>query len=183
MAQSPFVPKEELLVQLNKIISQQETGLLTILTEQSRSIFLRFSQGRLTRLRCRSGATGEAIQMLAESVMLKYSYAVAPEESEPELIPAENFLQLINPGGSVASTVRRTTVVSSAGPSVGDSIRLQMLEIAIDYMGVVAEMIVDEAFEADADVGKAIDYISNAIPDVNQSRAFRESALKYFSLI
>ena len=74
MAQSQFVPKAKLFDQLNDIISHRETGLLTILTENNRSIFLRFSQGKLTRLHCRSGEAGEAIQMLAESSMVKYTY-------------------------------------------------------------------------------------------------------------
>lgn len=183
MAQSQFVPKVKLFAQLNQIIDQHETGLLTILTDSDRSIFLRFSQGKLTRLHCRSGEAGEAIQMLAESAMVKYSYASAPEDSEPELMPADSFLQLIDPGGNASSAGNSATIVSSADPSVGDPIRMQMLEIATDYMGVVAEMIVDEAFDGNTDVGKAIDYIGNAIPDANQSKAFRRSALEHFSSI
>jgi hypothetical protein len=65
----------------------------------------------------------------------------------------------------------------------GDPVKAQMLEIATEYMGVVAEMIVDEAFENNSDVGKAIDYIGNAIPDANQSKAFRKDALAHFSSI
>ncbi|HMB72604.1 MAG TPA: hypothetical protein VKQ06_03460, partial [Gammaproteobacteria bacterium] len=70
MAQSQFVPKAQLFSQLNEIISTRGTGLLTILTESNRSIFLRFSRGKLTRLYCRSGEAGEAIQMLAEGSMV-----------------------------------------------------------------------------------------------------------------
>jgi hypothetical protein len=183
MAQSQFVPKVKLFAQLNEIISRQETGLLTILTDSDRSIFLRFSQGRLTRLHCRSGEAGEAIQMLAESAMVKYSYAAAPEDSEPELMPADSFMQLIDPGGDADFSRHSATIVSSADPSVSDPIKAQMLDIATDYMGIVAEMIVDEAFDGNADVGKAIDYIGNAIPDANQSKAFRRSALEHFSSI
>jgi hypothetical protein len=183
MAQSQFVPKEKLFAQLDEIFSQQETGLLTILTDGGRSIFLRFSQGRLTRLHCRSGDADEAIQMLAESAMVKYSYAVAPEDSEAELMPADSFLRLIDPGGNAPSSSPAATIVSGAKLSASDPIKRQMLEIATDYMGVVAEMIVDEAFEGNTDVGKAIDYIGNAIPDANQSAAFRRTALEHFSAI
>lgn len=183
MAQSQFVPKAKLFDQLNDIISHRETGLLTILTENNRSIFLRFSQGKLTRLHCRSGEAGEAIQMLAESSMVKYTYATAPEDSEPEFMPADSFLQLIDPGGDAVSTDHSGPIVSSAGMSMGDPVKAQMLEIATEYVGVVAEMIVDEAFEDNNDVGKAIDYIGNAIPDANQSKAFRKAALEHFSSI
>lgn len=178
-----FVPKEKLFEQLNLIIGQQETGLLTILTESNRSVFLRFSAGRLTRLHCRSGEAGEAIQMLAESAMVKYTYASAPADDEPEFMPADTFLQLIDPGGDGGPSAQSAPLISSGNTTVGDPVKAQMLEIATEYMGIVAEMIVDEAFDNDNDIGKAIDYISNAIPDANQSRAFRKAALEHFSSI
>ncbi len=183
MAQSQFVPKVKLFEQLSEIIEQQETGFLTILTDSNRSVLLRFSQGKLTRLHCRSKEAGEAIQVLAESVLVKYTYASAPEDDEPELMPAASFLQLIDPGGSTAAAGHPVPLVSGAGKYNGDPIKAQMLEIAIDYVGVVAEMIVDEAFEESNDVGKAIDYIGNTIPDANQSKAFRRAALEHFSAI
>ncbi len=175
-----FVPKQKLIEQLHQITGNRETGLLTILTENNRSIFLRFSNGQLTRLHCRSGEAGEAIQMLAESNMVKFTYASAPEDDQSELMPADSFLQLIDPGGGAAGGA---PVVSSGDMSMGDPIKAQMLEIATEYIGVVAEMIVDEAFEDNSDVGKAIDYIGNAIPDANQSKAFRKAALEHFSSI
>lgn len=183
MSQSQFVPKAKLFAQLSEIIQQQETGFLTILTDNNRSVLLRFSQGKLTRLHCRSKEAGEAIQVLAECLMVKYTYASAPEDTEPELMPADSFLQLIDPGGDAKSAGNSAAVVSSGTMSMGDPIKAQMLEIATDYMGVVAEMIVDEAFEESNDVGKAIDYIGNAIPDPNQSKAFRRAALEHFSSI
>jgi len=176
-----FVPKAKLFEQLNEIIRQQETGLLTILTESNRSIFLRFSHGKLTRLHCRSGEAGEAIQMLAESAMVKFTYATAPEDSEPEFMPADSFLQLIDPGGDAGTSGQAAPLVSSGDMSIGDPVKAQMLDIATEYMGVVAEMIVDEAFDGNSDVGKAIDYIGSAIPDANQSKAFRKAALEHFS--
>ena len=182
MAQSQFVPKSQLFRQLNEIIDRQATGLLTILTESNRSIFLRFSRGRLTRLYCRSGEAGEAIQMLAEGRMVKFTYATAPEDDEPEFMPTDSFMQLIDPGGDGGLSVA-SSPMSGGATRVSDPIKSQMLEIATEYMGVVAEMIVDEAFESNNDVGRAIDYISDAIPDEAQSRAFREAAEQHFSSI
>lgn len=182
MAQSQFVPKAQLFHQLNEIIARQATGLLTILTESNRSIFLRFSRGKLTRLYCRSGEAGEAIQMLAEGRMVKFTYASAPEDDEPEFMPTDSFMQLIDPGGD--GGLGAATGRSAGGAArVSDPVRMQMLEIATEYMGIVAEMIVDEAFESNNDVARAIDYIADSIPDIDQSRAFREAAREHFSSI
>jgi len=181
MASSQFVPKAKLFQQLGEITRNQETGFLTILTDSNRSVLLRFSQGRLTRLHCRSKEAGEAIQVLAECVLVKYTYASAPEDDEPELMPTESFLQLIDPGGSNRSSSAVTSVVTSSNISASDPVKAQLLEIATEYIGIVAEMIVDEAFEASDDVGRVIDYIGNAIPDANQAKAFRDAALEHFT--
>ena len=183
IAQSQFVPKVKLIEQLGEIISNHETGFLTILTDSNRSVLLRFSQGKLTRLHCRSKEAGEAIQVLAESSLVKYTYASAPEDSEPELMPADSFLQLIDPGGGTVSSGSMRPIVSGSNLPAADPIKAQMLEIATEYIGIVAEMIVDEAFEDNNDVGRAIDYIGNAIPDAKQSKAFRRAALEHFSSI
>ena len=183
MAQSQFVPKAQLFNQLNQIISTRDTGLLTILTESNRSIFLRFSRGKLTRLYCRSGEAGEAIQMLAEGSMLKFTYANAPEDEEPEFMPTDSFMQLIDPGGDGGVSAPSASVISTGGRPGGDPIRAQMLEIATEYVGIVAEMIVEEAFENGNDVARAIAYIADAIPDRDQARAFREAAREHFSSI
>ena len=183
MAQSQFVPKTQLFRQLNEIISTRDTGLLTILTESNRSIFLRFSRGKLTRLYCRSGEAGEAIQMLAEGSMVKFTYANAPEDEEPEFMPTDSFMQLIDPGGDGGVSSRPRSVIAGGRRSGDNPVRAQLIEIATEFMGVVAEMIVDEAFESGNNVAAAIEYIANAIPDNNQAQAFREAAREHFSSI
>ena len=183
MAQSHFVPKVQLFNQLNEIIATRDTGLLTILTESNRSIFLRFSRGRLTRLYCRSGEAGEAIQMLAEGSMVKFTYANAPEDDQPEFMPTDSFMQLIDPGGDGGAPGPASAVLSGSHLQVSDPIKAQMLEIATEFVGVVAEMIVDESFEDGRNVAMAIEYIADAIPDKAQANAFRRAAHEHFSSI
>ena len=183
MAQSQFVSKSRLYEQLTQIIEDSDTGFLTILTDTNRSVLIRFSTGSITRIHCRSKELGEAIQVLAESAMVKFTYAAAPEDTEPELMPAETFLQLINPGGDLDASGTAGQSVSSDGMQVSDPVKAQMLELAVEFIGVIAEMIVDEAFEDNSSVSKAIDYIAETIPDPNQSQAFRAAARKHFSSV
>jgi len=183
MAQSQFVPKSKLFDQLSEIVSQRETGFLTILTDTNRSVLLRFSQGKLTRLHCRSKEAGEAIHVLAECSMVKFSYASAPVDNEPELMPAKIFLQLINPGDAIDEPVDFPDAISNSGMFVSDPIKVQMLELATEYVGIIAEMIVDEAFEDDTGVSEAIDYIASTIPDETQANAFRTAARQQFATI
>ena len=182
MAQPQFVDKAQLFAQLVDIVDNQETGFLTILTDTNRSVLLRFSKGKLTRLHCRSKEAGDAIQVLAESAMVKYTYVAAPEDDEPELMPTSSFLQLIDPGNSTA-IANEGIRVSGVKSVADDPVKSQMVEIATEYIGIVAEMIVDEAFEESSAIGHIIDYICEAIPDRNQARAFRKAALEHFSNI
>ena len=182
MAQPQFVDKAQLFAQLVDIVDNQETGFLTILTDTNRSVLLRFSQGKLTRLHCRSKEAGDAIQVLAESAMVKYTYVAAPEDNEPELMPTSSFLQLIDPGNSAADAAKATVRVSGTKQAADDPVKAQMLEIATEYVGIVAEMIVDEAFEENSEIGGVIDHLCEAIPDRNQASAFRKAALEHFAV-
>jgi len=181
MAQPQFVAKAQLAEQVTAIVQNQESGFLTILTDTNRSVLLRFSLGKLTRLHCRSKEAGDAIQVLVECRQVKYTYVTAPRDDQPELMPASSFLQLINLG-TVAGPVAEVRV---SGNSVAndDPIRLQLLEIATEYIGIVAEMIVDEAFAADPDIGRVIDYVGDSIPDPGQAAAFLEAAREHFSTL
>jgi hypothetical protein len=183
MAQPQFVDKSKLYAQLVDIVENQETGFLTILTDTNRSVLLRFSNGKLTRLHCRSKEAGEAIQVLTESAMVKYTYVTAPEDDEPELMPTSSFLQLIDPANGMTTSMAAGVRVSGGKAVEVDPIKAQLLEIATEYVGIVAEMIVEEAFEENRQVGQAIDYVCEAIPDKNQARAFRKAALEHFSSI
>ena len=180
MAQPQFVAKAQLFEQITAIVQNRESGFLTILTDTNRSVLLRFSLGKLTRLHCRSKEAGDAIQVLVECRQVKYTYVAAPRDDRPELMPTSSFLQLIDLG---AGTGPATGVyVSGNSVAIDDPIRLQMLEIATEYIGIVAEMIVDEAFAADSDIGRVIDYVGESIPDPGQAAAFLEAAREHFSI-
>ena len=174
MAADDFKTKSELIEQLLKVVDKQATGYFTVLTENRRSVLLRFSHGQLTRLHSRSNEPGEAIQILADADLVKFSFATAPEDDHGEFMPAQSFIDLIAPGG-----VDQTEVDNTA--SGGDVTRAIMLELAIEYVGMVAEMIVDEAFEESDDIAGAINFIAEAIPSSSQARAFRDAAKQRFT--
>jgi hypothetical protein len=114
---------------------------------------------------------------------VKYSYASAPVDNEPELMPARSFLQLINPGGEIENSVGGLSVISNSEMLVSDPVKVRMLALATEYVGIIAEMIVDEAFEDNSRVNQAIDYIASTIPDETQSEAFRAAAREQFATI
>ena len=104
MAIGQFVSKAELFSRIKQIVSGQENGFLTILTDTKRSVLLRFSAGKLTQSHCRTKDVNDSIQVLFECSLVKYSYAPAAAENRPEVMPTETFLQLVDPGGDVSGS-------------------------------------------------------------------------------
>ena len=178
---SGFVPKALLLERLQELVAMRESGLLTILTESRRSIFLRFSQGRLTRVYCRSGDTGEAIGLLARENCVRFTCNSAPEQDKPELMPAESFMQLIAPAAVKDDSNRAGHSDRDPPGPQSNPLRTQMLEIALEHIGIAAEIVVEEAFESNGNIALAIEYIGDTIPDPEMSRAFRMAARRHFS--
>ena len=179
MADGNFVPKSELIAQIRLIVTGRETGYLTILTDTRRSVLLRFSSGKLTHSLCRTKDVGDAIQVLNECNLVRFTYAAGAVEDRPELMPADSFLQLLDPGGASAPAAPMTAPRAAPAPaatSATGQLRMALIEVAIEYVGPVAEMIVDEALENTGSVSEAVDYIADMIPDSGPANAFRDAA-------
>jgi len=210
MVAGQFVPKQQLFGQIRTIVSTRDTGFLTILTDTKRSVLLRFSAGRLTHSHCRSKDVAEAIQVLTECDSVKFTYASAQVENRPEIMAAETFLQLIDPGGDggmggspavapmpppvaaqpatefyedllpqVAESMR-SNEVNQGGGALSAELKHSLVQLALEYVGPMASMIVDDAFESAQTASQAIDQITSMIPDAVQSAAFREAARSRF---
>ncbi|MFT5112056.1 MAG: hypothetical protein ACI8P9_001379 [Parasphingorhabdus sp.] len=212
MADSAFVPKSELFKQLRQIVNRRETGFVTILADNKRSVLLRFSQGKLTHSHCRSKDVGEAIHVLTECNAVKFSYAPAPVENRPELMPTEAFIELLDPGSEslssapagpddlfqqpqpgyappeqtgeiiapLAAILNEGYASPGAGSQISPDMKNTLIDFALKYMGPIAPMVVDEATEFSNDLGRAIDYIANQIPDGTQASQFRSEAGQHF---
>lgn len=96
-----FVPKAELFDQLRSIFNQKQSGMLTLLTDTKKSVLMRFSAGELTSARCRSWDIANTIEALFEAETVKFSYIRSSSgEDKPPLLPAQDFMLMIEPGGS-----------------------------------------------------------------------------------
>ena len=100
MATDNFVPKSELFAQLRSIFTNKESGMLTLLTESKKSVLMRFSNGELTSARCRHWEVEHTITALLEADNVKYSYMASASEDKDPLMAAEDFMMMIDPGGS-----------------------------------------------------------------------------------
>lgn len=117
MASSQLVPKSELFNQFRFIFMQKESGMLTLLTDNQKSVMMRFSGGELTSTRCRSWDIENTIEALLEAENVKFSYIRSRGEDKPALMPLDDFMMLVDPGGS-GLLADEEVVVPEAKPEV-----------------------------------------------------------------
>lgn len=100
MAKNQLVPKSELFNQFRFIFMQKESCMLTLLTDAKKSVMMRFSDGELTSARCRSWDIENTIEALLEAENVKFSYIRSRVEDKPMLMALDDFMMLVDPGGS-----------------------------------------------------------------------------------
>ena len=184
MKTDEFGSKARLIALIRNIASEHESGIVSILTETKRSVLLKFSAGKLIHSYSRTRDIGEVIQLLNEGHFVKFNFAAIPRESGSELMPIEAFIQFIQTGDE-SDNILQGSDPSSATPTSNreadytvNLVQELLINIASEYVGMVADIIVEEAFESRPDPFGAIEYIAEMIPDAVQAESFRAAALK-----
>ena len=180
MANTQFVSKTQLIILIKDIVREKKTGLISILTDTNRSVLLKFSEGRIIHSYSRSRDVGDVIQVLNESQSLKLTFAQIPAENAPELIPGEVLIQLLEAGSTESDTqpMAGNFGADSSAPNTARSnasmasVSAVLEELAAEYIGLVAEMIVEEALDSTSSTTEAIEYIAKMIPDEDDARQF-----------
>ena len=164
---------EALVGHLPQVSEEGGSGMFNIVTDAQRSVLLRVSDGRITSSRCRGRDIDKAIAVLESAAAVRYSYVPGDPESGPELIPMDEFLARNEPDlGPVPDTAMPTTPSRAGAGTMRDALE----ELAVEVIGPVAPMVVDDAVSRHATVQGAIRAIARAIPDEEASRQFLEAA-------
>lgn len=183
MAGSQFVEKSQFIAFIQDVIHNRKTGLVSILTESKRSVLLKFSQGILIHSYSRTRDIGDVIQVINESERIKFDIAPIPVEKGTEILPGKILLQLLQTGSSPETGTGKPQEESSSANSELGSARGLLENLAAEYVGMVAEVIVEEALDVSGSLEEAIDNIASSIPDPEQSASFRSDARKQTRLI
>jgi hypothetical protein len=102
-------------------------------------------------------------------------------EDAPELMPIGTFIQLMEAGNSDDDETYTSLTIPNASAQNSrptELLKKSLTEITTEYLGPIAEMMVDEAFEGSSDPVLALEYIAELIPDEKQSAKFLAAATK-----
>lgn len=189
MADSQFVSKKRFIAFIKDVIGTKQTGLVSILTDSKRSVLLKFSQGVLIHAYSRTRDIGDVIQVINETDLIKFDIVPIPPEDGVELMPGEVLMQLLESGASNDTTQSIVNAQRKVSPDASSknpdliAVRELLESVAAEYVGMVAEVIVEEALAASGSIEEAIDNIAGSIPDPGQSAAFRAEARKQTRLV
>ena len=187
MADTQFISKNQLISLIRKVVGAQKTGLISILTDTQHAVLLKFAEGKLIHSYSRGRDIGDVIQVLNECNFIKFNFAPIPMENAPELMPVVTFIQLLEAGNSYdvepdsSPTIPNAVAVAqiegfAENNKAVELLRRLLVNIASEYVGPIADMMVDEAFENSSDAAQVIEYIAEMIPDAKQSAEFRAEA-------
>lgn len=188
----PFVPKSELLDKIKNIIQRNQTGFLNILTNANKLVVFWFAKGKLTYASCITKNLEQAIAAITECQTVKFTFTQANTGSNmPELMAATKFLQALSAETSTDNTTHHQ-IVASQQPAIpqdttsktlnGNATFIQIFTtLTAEYIGPIADIIVQEAFTNTQTPEASIDYIAKIIPETDQAYAFKTDALTKLS--
>lgn len=184
MAAGNFVQKQLLIEQIQQAILAQDSVFFSILTDMKRSVLLHFSMGQLVHSYCRGRDVTRAIEAINECQQLKFTRSRGQPKEAPEVIQADVFLGSLGSESAGASPVvglaDAYSFVSAAEPDgvlMTEALQEKFVDIARNYIGLVADMLVVDICSQQHPPNVVIDKIAQAMPAKTQSDAFREQAL------
>ena len=178
MAGSNFEDKSRFIAFIEDIIGNSRTGLVSISTESGRSILLKFALGVLIHSYSRNVDIRDFLKVVNESDRIKFEITPIPVEQGTEILSGTQLLQLLQPEYRLE---KEAITPQAGGRSASPALQTtrQLLEnIAAEYVGIVAEIIVEEAMDVSGSLNETIDKIASAIPSPEQSASFRSDARK-----
>lgn len=178
MAGSQFEEKDQFIAFIEDVFRNRKTGLVSILTESERSIVLKFSQGVLIHSYSRIRDIVEVIKLISQSSRIKFDLTPIPAETGTEIMPGTLLLELLQTGDGLESETDLAQPRKSSANSGLQPARGLLEDVAAEYMGMVAEVIVEEALDVSGSLEEAIDKIASSIPNPEQSASFRSTARK-----
>jgi len=180
MASTQFISKKKLIAVVRKIADAKGTGLVSILTETQRAVLLKFSRGKLIHAYSRSREIAVVVQVLIETDFVKFGFTSVPVDNRPELIPIDAFIEMLESGENTdleSSSMPPQAVDVDPEPAdlTREPLQELLVDIASEYIGLVAEIVVEESLENSSNTLEAVDAIAAMIPDADRAEAFRQA--------
>lgn len=187
-----FRPLIEVLRELNALVQIEASGFVFLVTEELHSGIIRLHNGQVKEVTFRMLRNDEAVQGLSMVSTAKLRF-------QPNDIPSYGNKMALNPasmqwllGGfeqelagrsettaAIAAATARPPAAPAQAPAwVDKRVRETIEQVALNYLGPIAGMLCQEAFETRHDPKQVVSHLATYLNSPQESRRFTDEAYK-----
>ncbi len=172
-----FRPLIEILRELRTLITQKASGLLFVVTEENHSCTIRVQGGVVEDVQFRMLRNDEAVQRLGNVNAARSRFQAGASASVGRSSLSESSLQWLQ-GGFEQSVKYTAPPKSAAAPAAsgagGPSERQRQIiqDIALLYLGPIAGILCDEAFENGSSLQQGIVQLASNLATKEEGQRF-----------
>ncbi|CAD0334094.1 hypothetical protein ABQZ69_06270 [Xanthomonas sp. WHRI 8391] len=196
-----FRPLIEILRELKALALKKASGFLFIVTEENHSCIVRLNAGQIEEVVFRMLRNDEAVQRLTMVNAAKARFQTDPGAGmgKPSLLSDDSRQWLMGgfeqdlggapaaPRAPVAPAVVTTAATPVAAPSAASAsvgvgsapderVRDALEKVALNYLGPIAGMLCDEAWEASSDIEQVLNQLGANLSTPQETQKFMADA-------
>ncbi|MCC5066979.1 MULTISPECIES: hypothetical protein [Xanthomonas] len=194
-----FRPLIEVLRELKALALKKASGFLFVVTEENHSCIIRINAGQIEEVVFRMLRNDEAVQRLTMVGAAKARFQVDPGAGmgKPSLLSEDSRQWLMGgfeqdlggapapvraPVAAAPAPAPATPLATSAPASVGngavpdDAVRQALERVALNYLGPIAGMLCDEAWDASSDIEQVLSQLAANLATPQEAQKFMTDA-------
>lgn len=194
-----FRPLIEVLRELKALALKKASGFLFVVTEENHSCIIRINAGQIEEVVFRMLRNDEAVQRLTMVGAAKARFQVDPGAGmgKPSLLSEDSRQWLMGgfeqdlggapapvraPAATAPAPAPATPLATSAPASVGngavpdDAVRQALERVALNYLGPIAGMLCDEAWDASSDIEQVLSQLAANLATPQEAQKFMTDA-------
>jgi hypothetical protein len=196
-----FRPLIEILRELKALALKKASGFLFIVTEENHSCIVRLNAGQIEEVVFRMLRNDEAVQRLTMVNAAKARFQADPGAGmgKPSLLSDDSRQWLMGgfeqdlggapaapratapvapaPAAAVPAPTSSTAPASAdAGSAPDDRVREALEKVALNYLGPIAGMLCDEAWEASSDIEQVLNQLGANLSTPQEAQKFMADA-------
>ncbi|MEA0760243.1 hypothetical protein JH271_11310 [Xanthomonas campestris pv. campestris] len=191
-----FRPLIEVLRELKALALKKASGFLFVVTEENHSCIIRINAGQIEEVVFRMLRNDEAVQRLTMVGAAKARFQVDPGAGmgKPSLLSEDSRQWLMGGfeqdlGGApapvrapvAAAPVPAPAAVTAPAPvgngaAPDDAVRQALERVALNYLGPIAGMLCDEAWDASSDIEQVLSQLAANLATPQEAQKFMTDA-------
>ncbi|BBJ96233.1 hypothetical protein [Xanthomonas campestris] len=194
-----FRPLIEVLRELKALALKKASGFLFVVTEENHSCIIRINAGQIEEVVFRMLRNDEAVQRLTMVGAAKARFQVDPGAGmgKPSLLSEDSRQWLMGgfeqdlggapalvraPAATAPAPAPAAPVSTSTPASVGngaapdDAVRQALERVALNYLGPIAGMLCDEAWDASSDIEQVLSQLAANLATPQEAQKFMTDA-------